>query len=52
MRIDGVEVYLNGFVADVLQEVVTGVVRSLGDENERGRIEITVAAGEGRSQGE
>lgn len=43
LKIDGREIELNGFVQDTFQEVVVGLVRSLGGENEQGTIEITVA---------
>ncbi len=44
LAIDGVPVQLNGFVKDVFQEVVVGLVRSLGDEDPQGRIELLVSA--------
>ncbi|TVQ40861.1 MAG: hypothetical protein EA384_01820 [Spirochaetaceae bacterium] len=42
LSIDGSPVQLNGFVKDVFQEVVVGLVRSLGDEDPAGRIELLV----------
>ena len=45
LSIDGSPVQLNGFVKDVFQEVVVGLVRSLGDEDPSGRIELLVEPG-------
>lgn len=42
LAIDGAPVVMNGFVKDVLQHVVVGLVRSLGDEESNGRIEILI----------
>ena len=45
--VDGKEVKLNGFVKDVFQETVVGIVRALGTEDESAAIELTVSrAGE------
>ncbi len=45
LKVNGVEVSLNGFVMDVFQEVVTGLVRTLGDEDERAKIELVIEKG-------
>ncbi|MDA3948889.1 MAG: hypothetical protein PF508_06645 [Spirochaeta sp.] len=44
LRVDGRDVELNGFVLDVFQETVTALVRTLGTENEDGRIELEIGA--------
>lgn len=44
VTIDGQTVPLNGYVMDVFQEVVVGLVRALGDENADGAIQVTVGA--------
>lgn len=44
LRIDGAPVQLNGFVQDAFQEVLVGLVRSLGEENAEGRIELKIGA--------
>ena len=49
LAIDGVPLQLNGFVKDVFQEVVVGLVRSLGDEDPQGRIELLVSAANSRN---
>ena len=41
--VDGAEVKLNGFVKDVFQETVVGIVRALGTEDESKAIELTVS---------
>ncbi len=43
LTIDGQTVPLNGYVMDVFQEVVVGLVRALGDENPAGHIEIDIS---------
>lgn len=43
LTIDGTPVVVNGFVKDVFQQVVVGLVRSLGDEDADGRIEILIS---------
>ena len=47
LTIDGSAVPLNGFVKDVFQEVVVGLVHSLGNEDAAGRIELLVSAAPG-----
>lgn len=42
VKVDGLEVQMNGFVMDVFQEVVVGLVRSLGDQNEEKKIELII----------
>ncbi len=42
LKINGEVVDMNGFVQDVFQEVVVGLVRSLGSENPEGKIEISL----------
>lgn len=44
LTVDGKEVVLNGFVQDMFQEALVGLVRALGTEKESGRIELTIAA--------
>lgn len=44
MHIDGKPVELNGFVQDVFQEVIVGLVRSLGHNDETGALEIRIAS--------
>lgn len=49
LTIDGTPVVMNGFVKDVIQQVVVGLVRSLGDEDSEGRIEVLISpADEGK----
>ncbi len=43
LTIDGTPVVMNGFVKDVFQQVVVGLVRSLGDEDADGRIEVLIS---------
>lgn len=43
LTVDGANVAINGYVMDVFQEVVVGLVRALGDENPDGEIRVTVA---------
>jgi hypothetical protein len=45
--VDGHPVEMNGFVQDLFQEVLVGLVRSLGTEDPDGRIEVVVG-GEAR----
>jgi hypothetical protein len=45
LEVDGHEVELNGFVADIFQEAVVGLVRALGTDDEEGRIELTIGPG-------
>lgn len=52
MTINGQPVELNGFVQDAFQEVITGLVRSLGEEDETGAIELHIAAAETGKRGE
>ena len=42
LKVDGREVELNGFVEDVFQETVVGLVRALGTDDEEGSIELTI----------
>lgn len=42
LTVDGRDVKLNGFVADVFQETVVGLVRALGTDDEEGSIELTI----------
>ena len=42
LTVDGREVKLNGFVEDVFQETVVGLVRALGSDDEAGSIELTI----------
>lgn len=48
LQIDGSPVELNGYVMDVFQEVVLGLVKSLGTEDPTGEITLTVGAAESR----
>ena len=43
LRVDGEAVELNGFVQDIFQEVLVGLVRSLGTDDEEGAIEIRIS---------
>jgi len=52
LRIDGQQVELNGFVQDAFQETIIGLVRSLGDENEKGSIEVRIAGDDSRDNPE
>ncbi|MFP4330803.1 MAG: hypothetical protein ACLFP6_08800 [Spirochaetaceae bacterium] len=45
LLVDGKEVEINGFVADVFQEVAVALVRSLGTEKPSGRIELSISEG-------
>ena len=45
--IDGSPVAIKGFVKDVFQHVVVGLVRSLGDEDGVGRIEVVIGPADG-----
>jgi hypothetical protein len=40
--VDGHDVELNGYVADVFQETILALVRTLGTEDEQARIEVTI----------
>ena len=46
LTVDGKEVKLNGFVQDVFQETVVGIVRALGTDDEEARIELTIGPAE------
>lgn len=46
LKVDGKEVALNGFVRDVFQETVVGLVRTLGTDDEEARIELTIEPAE------
>lgn len=48
LQVDGTPVELNGYVMDVFQEVVLGLVKSLGTEDPAGEITLTVGAAESR----
>jgi hypothetical protein len=43
LAVDGKKVSINGYVMDVFEEVVVGLVRALGEENPDGEIRVTVA---------
>lgn len=43
LMVDGAEVKLNGFVKDVFQETIVGIVRALGTEDESKSIELTIS---------
>ncbi|MFW5812309.1 MAG: hypothetical protein ACOCWS_04920 [Alkalispirochaetaceae bacterium] len=45
LLVDGKAVEINGFVADVFQEVAVALVRSLGTEKPSGRIELSISEG-------
>lgn len=42
LRVDGVEVDLNGYVKDVFQETVLALVRTLGTEDPDRTIEVSI----------
>jgi len=42
LAINGTAVELNGYVMDVFQEVVVGLVRALGDENPDAAITVSI----------
>ncbi|MFP4153128.1 MAG: hypothetical protein ACLFR8_10875 [Alkalispirochaeta sp.] len=42
LAINGTVVELNGYVMDVFQEVVVGLVRALGDENPDASITVSI----------
>lgn len=42
LKVDGREVELNGFVRDVFQETVVGLIRALGTDDEGSLIELTI----------
>lgn len=46
VEVNGESLSLNGFVQDLFQEVIVGLIRSLGEADEASTIRITVAAGQ------
>lgn len=44
VTVGGKKVELNGFVEDVIQEVVVGLIRSLGTDDEQESIEVRIEA--------
>jgi hypothetical protein len=43
LTVDGKKIAINGYVMDVFEEVVVGLVRALGEENPDGEIRVAVA---------